>query len=251
MTTLDAPAAPPPEVRPHPRIEARDVTVRYGDVAVLWRVSLSVPAGARVAVLGLNGAGKSTLLRVLAGLIRPAKGTVQLDGRPTREHPVGGRSSIGYVGHESLLAPSLTVRENMLFFSRLYGVDDPRGRAADVLGEVGLLHRADDLAGTFSRGMAQRAALARALLHAPSVLLLDEPDAGLDVRAYTALRRVLHTSADRAVLLVTHSLEHALDLCDELIVLHRGRVGHVCALGGQTLPEVRRLYDAITAPRAE
>ena len=232
-----------------PLVEARGLTVRYGDVPVLRRVSLSVAPGQRLALLGPNGAGKSTLLRTLAGLTRPAEGAVVVRGHPLTEHPILARREIGVVGHESLLTPALTAAENLTFFGRLYGLADPRRRAAVVLDEVGLAGRANDPVRTLSRGMTQRVALARALLHDPTVLLLDEPDAGLDQAAYAALHRVVRSGDARAVILVTHSLEHALDLCDAVLVLHGGRVCHAGPLAGLTVDGLRRLYDAATAER--
>ena len=252
MTVQPAPPAQidaTPSDRPAPLLEARALTVRYGDVPVLRRVSLAVRPGTRLALLGPNGAGKSTLLRALAGLVRPAEGAVHLRGRPLTESPVLARREIGFVGHESLLTPALTAAENLVFYGRLYAVLGPSRRAAEVLADVGLLSRANDLARTLSRGMTQRVALARALLHDPTVLLMDEPDAGLDRAAYAALRRVVLGDDGRAVILVTHTLEHALDLCDSVAVLHGGRVCHVGPLAGLTADGLRRLYDDVTADR--
>ena len=232
-----------------PLLGAQGLTVRYGDVPVLRRVSLAVRPGQRVALLGPNGAGKSTLLRTLAGLVRPADGAVLVRGWPLAENPVLARREIGFVGHDSLLSPALTAAENLEFFGRLYAVPDPRRRARELLEGVGLLSRADDPARTLSRGMAQRVALARALMHDPSVLLMDEPDTGLDQAAYAALRRVVRRDDARAVVLVTHSLEHALDLCDSVAVLHAGRVCHVGSLASMTVDGLRRLYDDATADR--
>lgn len=240
----------PPDSDPYPPLlEARGLTVRYGDVPVLRRVSLAVGSGQRLALLGPNGAGKSTLLRALAGLVRPAEGAVLVRGRPLTEDPLSARREIGFVGHESLLTPALTAAENLQFFGRLYAVPDPSRRAAAVLDQVGLLSRANDLARTLSRGMTQRVALARALLHDPSVLLMDEPDAGLDQAAYGALRGAVLGDDRRAVVLVTHSLEHAVDLCDSVAVLHGGRVRRAGPLAGLTVDGLRRLYADLTAER--
>ncbi|MDP8922405.1 MAG: heme ABC exporter ATP-binding protein CcmA [Chloroflexota bacterium] len=232
-----------------PLVEARALTVRYGDVPVLRRVSLAIGPGRRLALLGPNGAGKSTLLRTLAGLVRPADGAVLLHGRRLADDPVLARRQIGFVGHESLLTPALTAGENLTYYARLYAVPEPARRVADVLEQVGLLHRANDLARTLSRGMTQRVALARALLHDPTVLLMDEPDAGLDVAAYAALRRTVLQPDERATILVTHSLEHAVDLCDSVAILDGGRLCHVGPLDGLVVDDLRRLYDDVTAGR--
>ena len=273
MATLAPSAAPPvdpdaeslpsqslPGVIPgrEPTIILNRVSKWYGDIVAVSDVSFGVAQGV-TGLLGPNGAGKSTLLRTLTGLIRPAEGAVVVRGRPLAEDPTSARRELGFVGHESLLTPALTTAENLTLFGRLYGVPDPAHRAAELLDVVGLAGRANDLARTLSRGMTQRLALARALMHAPSVLLMDEPDAGLDLRAYAALRRVVRPddgrSADgqaengRAVVLVTHSLEHALDLCDSIAVLHGGRVRHVGPLAGLTVDDLRHLYEAMTAER--
>ena len=255
MTIQPAPSAPAMTVEPSvagpatPLVEAQGLTVRYGDVPVLWRVSLAVRPGQRLALLGPNGAGKSTLLRTLAGLLRPAEGAVLVRGWPLTENPLQARREIGFVGHESLLAPALTASENLQFFGRLYAIPDPRRRASEILEGVGMLSRANDLARTLSRGMTQRVALARALLHDPAVLLMDEPDAGLDQAAYAALRQVIRADDERATVLVTHSLEHALDLCDSVAVLHGGRICHVAPLAELALDGLRRLYADLQADR--
>ena len=204
-------------------IAARGVAKRFAGAAALEDLDLDLAAGASLAVVGPNGAGKSTLLRLLAGLARPSAGTIAIDGLPPTHRTA--RAALGYLGHQTLLSPSLTVRENLVFAARLYGVASPHERAAEQLAREGLAPLADRPAGALSRGQAQRAAIARALIHAPALVLLDEPFTGLDRGAAQRLAARLgdlrargHTSV-----LVTHGLEHVRELADEALVLCAGR----------------------------
>jgi heme exporter protein A len=204
-------------------ITARGVTKRFASAPALCDLDLDLAAGASLAVVGPNGAGKSTLLRLLAGLARPTAGTIAIDGRPPTHR--SARAALGYLGHATLLSPSLTVRENLVFAARLYGLAAPRERAAEQIAGEGLEALAERRAGALSRGQAQRVAIARALIHAPALVLLDEPFTGLDRGASQrlaarlgALRARGHTSV-----LVTHGLEHVRELADETLVLAEGR----------------------------
>jgi heme ABC exporter ATP-binding subunit CcmA len=205
------------------RVVGRGLEKRFGRSPALRGVDFEVGAGEVLAVVGPNGAGKSTLLRMVAGLARPSAGRLLIDeipaGRPQ------ARARIGYVGHATFLYPQLTARENLIFAGRLQGLRDPAARADALLAEEGLLAAADRSAGGFSRGMAQRLALARARMHDPSVWLLDEPFTGLDRRASLALAdRIRALRAEgRALLLVTHDLAQAAELADAALVLANGR----------------------------
>jgi heme exporter protein A len=231
-------------------ISARAVTKRFAGAAALSDLDLDLPAGASLAVVGPNGAGKSTLLRLLAGLSRPSSGEIAIDGRaPTHR---SARAALGYLGHATLLSPSLTVRENLIFVARLYGVADPRGRADARLASEGIEALADRRAGTLSRGQAQRVAIARALIHAPALVLLDEPFTGLDRGAAQRLAARLaelrahgHTSV-----LVTHGLDHVRELADQALVLAAGRAvwrGRVAETGDEL---ERALASALERPGA-
>ncbi|MCC6641813.1 MAG: ABC transporter ATP-binding protein [Deltaproteobacteria bacterium] len=214
---------------PEAAVRARGLGKRFGPVVALDAVDLDVPAGATLAVLGPNGAGKSTLLRLLAGLARPSLGSLCVGSQ--RESRPAARGRVGYVGHATFLYPALSARENLVFAARLYGVADPAARAGALLAANGLTSVADRRAGSFSRGMAQRLAIARGLVHDPAVVLLDEPFAGLDrtsaARLADALRR-LHAEG-RTLVLVTHELGVASALADLAIVLERGRIVHRAA----------------------
>ena len=205
-------------------VEACDLAKRFGRHAALRGIGFEVPAGSALAVLGANGAGKTTLLRLVAGLARPSAGTLTVGGVPATRPE--SRARIGYAGHATWLYPALTARENLWFAARLHGVADARERIAALLEEEALADVAELPAGALSRGMAQRLSLARALVHRPALLLLDEPFDGLDAPA--AERLVARLRALRAgghtLLLVTHDPRRAAALCDTALVLARGRV---------------------------
>jgi heme exporter protein A len=208
------------------RVEARGLEKRFGPLVALAGVDLEVPAASVLAIVGPNGAGKTTLLRILAGLARPSAGSVRVgDQRRDRR---AARGVVGYIGHATFLYPALSARENLLFAARLYGVADPAGRARVLLAEQGLDAVAERPAGSFSRGLAQRLAIARGLVHDPEVVLLDEPFTGLDPGSALQLaRRIQRLRADgRAIVLVTHDLAQAAALADRAVVLLRGRVVH-------------------------
>jgi heme exporter protein A len=207
-------------------VAARGLEKRFGPAVALAGLDLDLPAGHALAVLGPNGAGKSTLLRLVAGLSRPSAGSLTIDGSLSHRREV--RARVGYVGHATLLYAALTARENLVFAGRLYDVPDPAGRAEALLAEEGLGAAADRPVGGFSRGMAQRVAIARGLVHDPPVVLLDEPFTGLDRRAAERLagRLAALREAGRTLLLVTHDVARAARLADAALVLTRGRVAY-------------------------
>jgi len=196
---------------------------RFGPLVALHPLDLELAPGAALAVLGPNGAGKSTLLRLLAGLARPSAGTIEI-GAQTRSR-AQRRRSVGLVGHATFLTPTLTTRENLLLAAKLYGVAAPAERAARALAEEELEAVAERRAGALSRGLAQRAAIARALLHDPKLVLLDEPWTGLDARAAARLSTRLEAEkrAGRTLVVVTHDLGRVVGLAERALVLARGR----------------------------
>ncbi|MEX2217748.1 MAG: ABC transporter ATP-binding protein [Phycisphaerales bacterium] len=204
-------------------VRARGLGVRLGDRRVLCGVDLSVPAGGITALLGANGAGKTTLLRALAMLVRPSEGALELFGAPARPEPdIRGR--IGFIGHQVMLYRDLTVMENLELFARLHGT--ARGRAAALVEEMGLAGVAREQVGVLSRGMAQRAAIARAMLHSPALLLADEPFTGLDVASaeWLGARLLRVASEGAAVVFSGHDLGRARGLAERAVVLREGRV---------------------------
>jgi heme exporter protein A len=206
-------------------IEARRLSKVYGRQRALNGVDLTLAAGQITALLGPNGAGKSTLVGILATLVTPTSGEVLYGGRELDEDL---RGTIGVIAHESLCYADLTGRENLEFFARLYHVADPRRRAAEMLGRVGLEHAAGRAARTYSRGMLQRLAVGRALMHRPKVLLADEPFTGLDRAGVELLAQLLdeERAAGALVVVVTHDFDLIAPLADRIIVLHRGKIAH-------------------------
>jgi heme exporter protein A len=209
-------------------IQLRGIIKNYGFHPVLRGVELHVRQGEFVTLVGPNGAGKSTLLRIVATLLRPTAGDVRVGGWPLITHAEQVRRHIGLVSHQSLLYRDLSAADNLLFFARLYGLADAGQRVQAALRQVGLLARQRDAVGTYSRGMVQRLAIARATLHEPDVLLLDEPYTGLDQEAAALLDELLRREAanGRTILMITHDLGHGLELADRLVILHGGRIVH-------------------------
>jgi heme ABC exporter ATP-binding subunit CcmA len=209
-------------------LSARRLQMEFGASIALDGVDLDVAAGERVLLLGPNGAGKSTLLRAAAGLIRPTGGRLQLFGaNPWRGDRVAIRRRMGLLSHQTFLYDHLTAAENLIFYGRLYGLGTTPVEARRALDDVGLVDRADDAVRDFSRGMQQRAAIARALLHGPELLLLDEPFTGLDAAGKEMLQRMLGErfgDPRHAVLMATHDLAPALPLATRIVVLEAGRV---------------------------
>ena len=196
----------------------------FGIHTALHPIDLVIPHGQAALLVGANGAGKSTLLRLVAGLCRPSAGSVKINGRDPQRIPEA-RAEIGLLSHQTLLYDELTARENLHFFAQLYGLDDPDQRLDEALAAVDLNERLDQRVGSFSRGMKQRLAIARAILHGPSILLLDEPFTGLDTSACATLHRLLHRfrQEGRTCILVTHRLDEADGLVDRLLVIERGQ----------------------------
>ena len=215
-----------------------------GRVVALDGISFSLAPGRTLAIFGPNGAGKTTLLKVLAGLIRPQAGSARVDG---------GRRAIGWIGHQSHLYGHLTVRENLLFWGSLYGLDAARrsARAADVLARLDLSDRADQPVWSLSRGLLQRAAIAKALVHDPTVLLLDEPFTGLDLAAAEQLRALLGElrgggggggGGGRTLVLATHNVDEGVELATDVAFQRRGRFVHFAPRGTRSAAEIAAAY---------
>ena len=198
----------------------------YGDRTVLRGVGVSVSWGQTAVLFGPNGAGKTTLLRILAGLSRPDAGDVHIAGLRMRRSGGRARTRVGFVGHQTLLYSDLTCRENLAFYAKLYGIDRPASRIDDVLDRLNLADRVDRRVRTLSHGMQKRLSVARAILHEPAVLLLDEPESGLDTDSVASLGRLLNDWAvsGKSALLTTHSSEIGQAWADRILTLDRGRL---------------------------
>jgi heme exporter protein A len=207
-------------------IKVRKLIKRFGLKTVLRGLDFHVEQGEFVALLGPNGAGKTTFLRILASLSRPSMGSVSIAGYRLPDQAAAVRRRLGVVSHQPLLYGDLTAEENLRFYGRMYGVGNLNQRVAEVLELVGLTARRRDLVRTFSRGMQQRLAIGRAVLHDPDVMLFDEPHTGLDQDASAMLDTVLREVAarGRTVVMTSHDLARAADLASRFDVLSRGVV---------------------------
>src|SRR4051812_30389761 len=221
--TRGEPRAASPQ-QPEEAIRLERLVRRYGEREALAGVTTTLQNGQTLAVLGRNGAGKTTLLRVLATLLLPHAGSVQVLGRelPRRAHEV--RARIGMLGHETLLYRDLTAHENLTFYARLYEVPSPEPRIAELLEAIGIARRADEPVSNLSRGMAQRVAVCRAVLHRPELLLLDEPHAHLDPEAGALVEPLIGRASGTTRVLVSHDVERALAEADRVLALRDGRV---------------------------
>ena len=206
----------------------------YGDFPALRDIRLETEAGSCLALIGRNGAGKTTLLRIIAGFSRPGRGQVRILGTSPRETET--RRNIGFIGHGIAVYDELSALENLVLYARLYGLRNPRKAAVEWLEQTGLERVRDGLVREFSRGMRQRLAVARAFLHNPSVLLLDEPFTALDDRAVAVLQSLLREALaqGRTIVMSTHQLREALELASHVALLNRGQV----AFHGPCTPEM-------------
>jgi len=231
-----------------PAISATGLARRFGQIRALRSVDLRLEKGERLALFGLNGAGKTTLLRVLGLGLLPDSGSLLIDGLDSRREARRARARIGWLGHASLLYGDLTARQNLEFWGRLHGAEDVERRTDALLEELGLSTYSDEPARILSRGLAQRLSLARALVHNPALLLLDEPFTGLDPLAADKLRsRLVERRPDApSMIIATHRIDDGLSLSDRWVLLSRGRIGASGTSEG-TAPET--VAQAYRAPR--
>lgn len=206
-------------------IKTQDLTKRFGTRPVLNNISLEVPTGAFLSIFGPNGAGKTTLLRILSTLLSPTSGTVEILGLDAKEDPDKVRAKIGLISHNSMLYDNLTAQENLMFFAKLYGVKNPSERVKEMLAAVELSSRRIDCVNTFSRGMVQRLSIARALIHDPEIVFLDEPYSGLDPHAIEVFDNILQTQrANKTFVMVSHDLEKGFSMSTHVLVLAKTQV---------------------------
>ncbi len=207
-------------------IRVKKLIKRFGSKTVLNGLNFSVEEGEFVALIGPNGAGKTTFLRILASLSRPSAGLLQVAGCQLPQDAAKVRQKLGFVSHQPLLYDNLTATENLKFYGKIYNLSNMDTRIAEVLGTVGLTARQKDLVRTYSRGMQQRLAIARAILHDPSVILFDEPYTGLDQDAAAMLDTVLRSVAaqGRTVVMTSHDLARVEELASRFDILSRGKI---------------------------
>ena len=226
-----------------PVVEAVGLGRRFASLQALERLDLQIHAGESLTIFGPNGAGKTTLVKLLATVLRPSEGTLRLFGE---RHPdTSLRRRIGVVSHGSFLYGDLTAYENLEFYARLFRVADSEARIAEMLGEVGLEGWRDRPLRTFSSGMEQRLALARAFLHDPDLLLLDEPYTGLDPQAVAHLQEILirFHGRGKTLLLTTHDIRHGLEVCDRAAILAGGRLTWHSGRFVPGAAEMARIYE--------
>ena len=230
-----------------PAIVARQIKKAYLLKPVLRGIDFTLEQGQRLALLGSNGAGKTTLLRILAGLIKPGSGTLEILGLTYQHDAQRLRRMIGFVAHQPYLYEELTARENLLFFARLYTVPEAEDRTQKLLQRVGMERRANERIRALSRGQVQRIAWARALLHSPHLLLLDEPDTGLDQAGNELIANLLaeHIAQGGSMLFTTHILERALQWSDHILLLDQGRIAHQQPAGDLTIERLRELFHMV------
>ena len=223
-------------------LEVSRVWKYYGDFPALRDIRLTIEPGSTVALLGRNGAGKTTLLRIIAGLSKASEGSVSIQGSSVREQST--RRRIGVLGHGISLYDELSATENLVLFAKLYGLDEPEKKALAWLERTGLDRVRDGLVREFSRGMRQRLAVARAFMHEPEVLLLDEPFTALDDRAIAVLQSLLADAHafGRTIVLSTHQLREALELATHVALIQRGQLAFTGERTQQMVDDTSWLY---------
>ncbi|MFI5123251.1 MAG: ATP-binding cassette domain-containing protein [Vicinamibacteria bacterium] len=229
---------------PHSAVSLAALRRDYNDRPVLRELTLELGVGETLVVLGPNGAGKTTLIRILATLLRPTAGEAEVLGASLPRQAWKVRGRIGYLGHQPLLYRELSVIENLEFNARLHGIEAPGERIAELLGRAGLGRRGGELARNLSAGMLQRAAVCRALLHEPELLLLDEPRAHLDLAGAEIVEAMVGPAPGRSRVVITHEVERGLETADRVLALRAdGSVAYAGAAAGLAPSEARGLYE--------
>ncbi|PFO03778.1 heme ABC exporter ATP-binding protein CcmA [Bacillus sp. AFS076308] len=228
-------------------IELKKLTKQADNKQILRGVDLSIKKGETIAILGPNGAGKSTLLKVLATLIKPTSGHVLINGLELRKNQIEIKKLLGYLPHSSLLYDHYSPLENLVFFGNIYGVQDVEQKARKLVKDVGLSFFLNEPVKNFSRGMIQRIAIARAIIHDPEILLLDEPHTGLDQGAISILNNVILSMKDKGTttLMVTHDFKQAAEICDRVIIVKNGKIVDDFRIQNHNLGFVTEKYELL------
>lgn len=228
----------------HLAIRVTNLTKQFGIRKAVDDVSFDLPQGAFLSIFGPNGAGKTTLMRMLSTLSRPSSGKIELDGIDALEEPQSIRAHLGFISHDPMLYPDLTAEENLILFGNLYGVLNPQAKAKELLGAVGLKHRRHDRVRTFSRGMTQRVSIARALMNDPTLVLMDEPYAGLDPYAVSVFDALIESFREgRTFCMVSHDFEKGSALASHIMILRAGRIVCYGEKGSFDEAELLSLYS--------
>jgi heme exporter protein A len=225
-------------------IEVRELKKSFGERRALRGIDLELTCGECLVVFGPNGAGKTTLLKILSTLLKPSAGNIFINGIDIRKDSVRIRRQLSLVSHQTFLYDHLTIDENLKFYGRMYDVADLGERIEEVITWAQLESRRDDQVGTLSRGMQQRTSLAKAMLHYPSFLFLDEPEAGLDPHASNMVWDIINNTSSgvRTVVMATHNLERGLELGDKIIILDRGQIIYQVTKGELSGVDFRQTY---------
>ena len=241
---MESPSTTPPVWA----VEVQELAKFFGNHIALGGIDLEVRAGESVVIFGPNGAGKTTLIKVLATIMKPFSGRVMIDGLNLSNNAEEVRRRIGLVTHQTFLYSNLTAYENLEFYSRMYDVPRRKERIHEAVAMVGMTARLRDRVGTLSRGMQQRLSIARSILHNPAIMLLDEPETGLDQQAVAMLWETLRAEGEerRTVILTTHNLERGLELGDRLLILDKGVVVFQQSKQTLDLADLREAYRQCT-----
>jgi heme exporter protein A len=229
-------------------IEVRGLTKSFGERYALKGIDLEVSKGERLVIFGPNGAGKTTLIKILATLVKPTSGSVYIDGIDIRNRPAQIRHMISLVGHQTFLYNDLTIYENLKFYGKMYDVPHLEQKIQEVIVWAQLEPRQHDRVGTLSHGLQQRASIARAVLHNPSILLLDEPEVGLDPHAGAVIRDAVSdiNAGNRTVVMTTHNLERGLELGNRVVILDGGKVVYQATRDEIGAADFRQVYGRYT-----
>jgi heme ABC exporter ATP-binding subunit CcmA len=234
-------------------IELTDVQKSFGYHRVLSGINLKLTAGEHLVIIGRNGCGKTTLINIIATLLQPTRGKIKIDGLDTKKQAARVRGKLGFVSHNSMLYNDLTVKENLLFYGRMYSLTGLERRISELVARLELSKWADRRINELSRGTQQRTAIARAILHKPRVLLLDEPESGLDPGALTLLESIIaEQSAEGCTIIATsHNLDFALKTSNRLTILNKGRFVYEAESGKIDLSTLQTTFKSVSGVNNE
>lgn len=232
-------------------IEVQGLTRSFGNHLALRGIDLYVKKGEAVVIFGPNGAGKTTLIKILATIMNPSSGKILVNGLHLKNNAEDIRRRIGVITHQTYLYNNLTAHENLKFYCRMFDVPKADERIREVTALVEMTSRLHDRVGTLSRGMQQRFAIARSLLHEPTIMLLDEPETGLDQQAVSILREALKTdkSVKRTIILTTHNLERGIEMGDRMVILNQGKIVYEMLKENLDLANLEKAYHQSTRVR--